>query len=654
MGKPGGILRRLASAGLTWTLGIFLALLLGLPFVIYSSLSEHAEDESLRLARSFSSTISTFRSYYTRNVAARVIEGHGQIVLTERYKDFKGGIPIPATLSIELGEILREKSEQSTDGSFSFSFVSDMPFLNRDRRPLDNFQESALRKFRQEIQSTEYWAIDSDPSVGNMLRLAIPVRMEAGCVACHNGHPDSPLKTWKVGDVRGIQDVSVGMSVGDQGKSSLFLGVYLLVFLGSGGLAFREAIRSNATLEKMYENKVASEAELNQKKGQLEQNIIELAVKTAVIDKAPFGIAIADFQNNDLRLSYANYAFSAVTEYSSEELVGRSFRLFQGPKTDAQQVQKLKGSLIDRKTIELDLEIYKRSGSTAWIRGLFFPTYDQSGQFQHFIITVSDISQLKSSEEEKLRLAGELQESLKLESLGLTIAGIAHDLNTPIGISITASSHLRACLDELKVQLQNTDNLRLKESLEDLEDASSLINTNLNKAASLVASFKKTSADATRTEWQDTNLKAFFDTLVVSLSPITKRAGCEVSLNVPSGLSLFTEPGSLSQVVMNLIVNATIHAFGPVGDRRIDIAAEESDQKILITIADNGMGMPDDVVAKVFTPFFTTKRSSGGSGLGLFSAKRTAESVLGGRLTFKSEIGKGTAFTLELPRTNEI
>lgn len=650
MGKPGGLLSRLTSAGLTWTLGVFLVLLIGLPFVIYYSLYEHAEDESLRLARSFSSTISTFRSYYTKNVAARVIEGHGQIVLTERYKDYKGGIPIPATLSIELGEILREKSEQSTDGAFSFAFVSDLPFSKRDRRPLDSFQEDALRKFRQGAQASEYWAIESDDLRATMLRLAVPVRMEAGCVACHNGHPDSPLKTWKVGDVRGIQDVSVGLSVGDQGKSSLFLGVYLLIFLGSGGLAFREAIRSNATLEKMYENKVVSEAELNQKKEELERNITELAVKTAVIDKAPFGIAIADFLDNDLILGYANSTFSGVTEYSSEELVGRSFRLFQGEKTDEGQLNKLKESLINRKTIELDLEIHKRSGLTSWVRALFFPTYDQAGQFQHFIITVTDISELKSSEEEKLRLAGELQESLKLESLGLTIAGIAHDLNTPIGISITASSHLKACLDELKSELKNSDNARLKESLEDLEDASGLINTNLNKAAGLVASFKKTSADATRTEWQETNLRAFFDTLVVSLSPITKRAGCAVAIKCPSGLSIVTEPGSLSQVVMNLIVNATIHAFGPGPDRRIDIAAEENDQKVLVTIADNGIGMSDDVIAKVFTPFFTTKRSSGGSGLGLFSAKRTAESVLGGRLTFKSEVGKGTVFTLELPQ----
>ena len=152
------------KSGVTWTLSIFLVLLLGLPFVIYHSLSTHAEDESLRLARSFSSAISTIRSYYTKNVASRILESHGQVTLTERYRDLKGGVPISATLSIELGEILREKSDKTENGSFSFAFVSDMPFLHRDRRPLDTFQQDALRSFRQERESNEYWVVENGVS----------------------------------------------------------------------------------------------------------------------------------------------------------------------------------------------------------------------------------------------------------------------------------------------------------------------------------------------------------------------------------------------------------------------------------------------------------------------------------------------------------
>ena len=156
--------------GLTWRLTAFLLSLIGLPFVIYNSLLLHAEDESLRLAKSFSKVISTVRSYYGANVANNVIQAHGKVVLTENYKQTPGGIPIPATLSIELGEILREKS---TDEAFMFSFVSDMPFKNRDRRALDNFQEEALRKFRQGTQSEEYWVIENKDDMSPTIRYAI-------------------------------------------------------------------------------------------------------------------------------------------------------------------------------------------------------------------------------------------------------------------------------------------------------------------------------------------------------------------------------------------------------------------------------------------------------------------------------------------------
>ena len=315
MGRFG--LNKLMPLGLTWRLTAFLLSLIGLPFVIYNSLLLHAEDESLRLAKSFSKVISTVRSYYGANVANNVIQAHGKVVLTENYKQTPGGIPIPATLSIELGEILREKS---TDEAFMFSFVSDMPFKNRDRRALDNFQEEALRKFRQGTQSGEYWVIENKDDMSPTIRYAIPVRMEANCVACHNGHPDSPMRTWKVGDVRGIQDVSVSVTLSGQAESSAFLGMYLIGFVFLGGLALRESLQANTSLKSLVSEKQASEEQLRNKSLQLQQNISELSTKTAVIEKAPFGIAIADFKDGRLSINYANEAFLTDTGYVGPEL----------------------------------------------------------------------------------------------------------------------------------------------------------------------------------------------------------------------------------------------------------------------------------------------------------------------------------------------
>lgn len=639
-------LKKLMPLGLTWRLAAFILSLIGLPFVIYNSLLLHAEDESLRLAKSFSTVISTVRSYYGSNVANNVIQAHGKVVLTENYKQVPGGIPIPATLSIELGEMLRQKS---ADEAFMFSFVSDMPFKNRDRRALDTFQEDALRHFRQGTQSTEYWMIEKKDDLSPVIRYAIPVRMEANCVACHNGHPDSPMRTWKVGDVRGIQDVSVSVTLSGQAESSAFLGAYLLGFVILGGLALRESLQANSSLKSLISEKQVSEAQLKSKSLQLQQNISELSTKTAVIEKAPFGIAIADFRDGYLSINFANEAFLADTGYDGAELVGSDYRLLEGPQTDRSVVDSLNRAIAHRQTQEVEIELYRKDGSTFWSRVLVFPTFDTNGVFQQFIICQSNISELKDSEAEKLRLAGELQESLKLESLGLTIAGIAHDLNTPIGVAITATSHLDACLRDISGKLsQQPENPATQDLLSDINESISLVKTNLRKAAELVSSFKKTSADAARTEWRQIDLRVFFDTLLVALSPITRRANCAITLECPEGLTLYTEPGSLSQVITNLVVNATIHAFNGTSNRQISIRVENLDKSIKIYVADNGSGMSDDVLAKVFTPFFTTNRSAGGSGLGLFSVKRTVDQVLKGKVSVVSRRDVGTTFEIEL------
>ena len=633
--------------GITWKLGIFLIALLGLPVVIYSSLKLHAEDESLRLAKSFSSVISTVRSYYANNVAQNVLNSHSKVVLTENYKNTPGGIPIPATLSIELGELLKQKAD---DDSFMYSFVSDLPFLRRDRAPLDDFQDEALRKFRTEAKSEEYWTVKERSDLPAVMRHAIPVRMEASCIACHNSHPDSPLKSWKVGDVRGIQDVQVSLSIGEQTESSLFLGFYLLFFVSSGLLALRESMAANNNLKKLYEEKNKSEEELKLRKSQLEKNISELSVKTTVIEKAPFGIAIATLNKRDLILEYANDNFLQSTGFSLDQIIGRSYRLFEGEKTDKLALERINEAITQKKNIEIELPIHISNGSVLWSRCLFFPTFNQNGDFQNFIICHTDISELKKSEDEKNMLAGELQESLKLESLGLTIAGIAHDLNTPIGISITAITYLNSCLKSLKDVVNGKNNESLSDVIADIDESASLVKSNLDKAADLVKSFKQTSIDATRNEWQEIHLKLFFDSLLIALSPITKRAGCTVKIECPASIYLYTEPGLLAQAITNIIVNATIHAFtNGQPNKNIDILVTHQANEVQICISDNGVGMQGDVLAKLFTPFFTTKRTTGGTGLGLFSSKRLVEQIFNGKLMCSSAVDQGTTFMLSIP-----
>jgi signal transduction histidine kinase len=134
------------------------------------------------------------------------------------------------------------------------------------------------------------------------------------------------------------------------------------------------------------------------------------------------------------------------------------------------------------------------------------------------------------------------------------------------------------------------------------------------------------------------------------MSPVMKRAQCAVEVVCTRKVTLHTEPGALSQALTNLMVNATLHAFDGRNDRRLRLEVSDSMEAVDIIVTDNGVGMSEEAAVKAFTPFFTTKRGSGGSGLGLFSSRRAIETVLGGSLTMRTQPGKGTEFLIHLPK----
>lgn len=294
---------------------------------------------------------------------------------------------------------------------------------------------------------------------------------------------------------------------------------------------------------------------------------------------------------------------------------------------------------------------YRRDGEAFWNRFLVFPSYDREGRLVHFVGCQTDITALKQAEEHRRRIEGELQESLKLQSVGLTIAGIAHDLNTPIGVALTACSHLEQQVQKLGVLTADPE--RNAEQVQKLSEGviktARLASNNLRKAASLVRSFKQTTADATRTEWRKLDFKGYLESLVVAVSPLLQRARCTLALNCPEGLMVTTEPGSLMQVLNNLLVNATVHAFDGREDRRIELSVEKDADGLTIKVADNGNGMTREAIANAFTPFFTTRRHAGGSGLGLFSSRRVVEDVFGGRIDVQTAQGAGTTFVIRIP-----
>lgn len=256
--------------------------------------------------------------------------------------------------------------------------------------------------------------------------------------------------------------------------------------------------------------------------------------------------------------------------------------------------------------------------------------------------------ELQASKEQLVR-------SETMASLGGMVAGIAHEINTPVGTSLTAMSHLDEQVERLEEAFKagTMKKSMLTEFFEDCSLARRSINTNLTRTAELVRSFKLVAADQTSDAPRLIDVDEYLRDVVVSLGPELKKAGHKISIESTEGLRVRTYPGALSQIVTNLTMNAIVHAYehGQKGNLRLVIGKNEADPKtpVCIAYADDGRGIPEEHLASVFDPFFTTKRGNGGTGLGLHVVYNLVNQKLGGEIACASVVGTGTTFTIKLP-----
>lgn len=375
----------MSDVGLTPAFLVFLVALIGLPLVLYLALVRHAESEALRDARSLSQVITIVRSYYAANVAGRLLQSDTKAVLSENYHRIAGAIPIPATLSIELGDAIRQRS---VDGSFMFYFVSDAPFRNRIRQPLDNFQADALKAFRRGEGQDEHWRLESEANGSQRMRLAIPVRMEKNCVGCHNSHPDSTARHWKVGDVRGIQDVSVDLSLAGQAEDSWMMSLYLVFFAGACLVAMREYQRGNSRLRRMNHTMEFAQQALVTKAQTLQETVDTLQARTAALDQSPFAVILCE-SVADMPLRYVNRAFESLTGYLASEVVGRSVQFLQGSDSSPDAVRQMRESMARLSEFEVDMLVYRRDGTSFPSRVHGFASHVPQGGATHYVLLLT-------------------------------------------------------------------------------------------------------------------------------------------------------------------------------------------------------------------------------------------------------------------------
>ena len=246
----------------------------------------------------------------------------------------------------------------------------------------------------------------------------------------------------------------------------------------------------------------------------------------------------------------------------------------------------------------------------------------------------------------------ELIESEKMASLGRLVAGFAHEINTPIGVAVGASSHGLAATGKLRPLLaqDEVDETTFLKLLDEVDEANRLVYANLTRAAELVGSFKRTSVDQTRGTARRYNLNQTLQDIVASLHDRIKRTAVTVTLRCDTLIEPYGYPGALGQIMTNLITNSLQHGFAN-GTRTgaIQIEAHREQDDVVIDFHDNGKGVTEQDRQRLFEPFFTTARDKGGTGLGLFICHNLATAEMKGSLRCESQPDQGTRFLLRYP-----
>ena len=293
---------------------------------------------------------------------------------------------------------------------------------------------------------------------------------------------------------------------------------------------------------------------------------------------------------------------------------------------------------------------------------------DEVGAMARAVEVFRENAIAKRKTEDELRTSKEKAESALLElntaqqnlidaerlaALGGLVAGVAHEVNNPIGISLTVASSFarRAEIFEAELRTEPLRRSKLDEFVKTSRDAAGQLVANLHRAGELIQSFKQVAVDRSHAERRQFSLGEATDQIVASLRPVLKKAAITLSVDVPDGLLIDGYPGSYGQILTNLFLNAANHAFADGRSGSISLSARaRGNDDVEIIFADNGAGMTPDVQRQAFDPFFTTRRNEGGTGLGLHIVYNLVTQQLGGRMMLESRLGQGTTFRIIMPR----
>lgn len=317
---------------------------------------------------------------------------------------------------------------------------------------------------------------------------------------------------------------------------------------------------------------------------------------------------------------------------------------------------KAQKSILGFRQTPWDMHVTCGDGTQRIMEILEVPVFNKGGEVTSVEGIGRDVTEARHNLEFIKSAQVQLVEQEKLAALGSLVAGLSHEINTPVGIGVTAASHLaleiQQCLKAYsKDQLTRDD---FEEFLESSRETSDMIASNLNRAADLLQNFKLVATDQSAEMERVFNLREYLEDVVQSISPRLRNTGFHIKIDCLDDMEMKCDPGSLYQILSNLVMNSLSHGFEGMLVGQITISARLESSGAVIEYADNGNGMSRQDLSRIYEPFFTTKRGRGGTGLGMHIVYNNVTQNLGGSITCASKPGRGTKFTIAVPLLAEV